>query len=190
MRGLELVDSLFPEPDEPDILDGLADFTNGKAVKYFSGLTADDRDIVQSHLKLGVGLWLTADYARNFAIEYAEIDPERIYVEAIKGAHQRVKRVERFVEVFLESTDFFPAVERATTQHRDENGRRINIQEEGWGQFGSKFNLKLHQDSIKKQMLPLFPFVHAFLDDPAGAPNHFNQAEILRKFQERRERPA
>ncbi len=193
----ELVDRLFPEPDEPNILGGMTDFTSGRATEYFTGLNPDDRALVQWYLQRYIGPLQTETYAFGLVKAYAVIDPERKNKDAIQSAHEELQRTERFLGIFLRSKDFFPKIERVNLLVKDEFGKVVidehgkaeHILEVGWTRYSSSRDMGWRKGVVRKGILPLFPHIHAFLDNPNGAPLHFDQDEVLKKFQQQRDEP-
>jgi hypothetical protein len=183
-----IVDQLFPEPEQPDILGGLPDFTNGEATKFFLALDPNDRDLVQWYLQQGVSPRSADKYTADLVRGYAVVDPERKSRPGIYSAHQELRRVERFISIFLESKGFFPTIERNSEPIRDEKGVIGSIKVDGWGQIASDIGaLRMYQLIVEEQIAPLFPKMHAFIDSPQDAPLHFNQYEILSKARGERE---
>ena len=187
----EAADRLFTESYKSDVLGGVADHTGGRARKYFTKLDAKDRTLVKWYLTQGIGPHQTEYYISDLAREYAVIDPERKNKKAIKSAHKEIKRIERFLEIFLASNKFFPAVRTFIVPVQTEPGKVEFIKEAGWTRYGStQEDLRSDRRYVRKSILPFLPIVHAFLDDPKGSPMYFNQAEIMEKFQQRKERTA
>lgn len=189
----ELFETLFPEPDDPEILGGLTDFTEGEATRYFAGLKPDDCELVQWYLLQGIGPHGIERHIFELAKGYAVVDPKRKNKQAVTSAHTEVGRARRFLDVFLSSRAFFPKMDEFNVGVVTETGPNDHIIVNGWGEFSSRegpLNLSWHKKNIINTVLPLFPLVKAFLDDPNGAPMHFNQKRILKEFEERKDKPA
>ncbi len=187
--GSHELDRIFPGLDEisDDALNGMADFTNGKARTYFEGLSEYDRELVQWYALQGTGnayvmLW----YLQGLVEGYAVVDPARSAKRAIKSAHEELDRIGRFAELFSSSDDFFPQINEIKYSVTDDaTGELVPIVEQGWHEFplgSSSVGLETHRELFTEEIIPAIAAAHQFLDDPKAGSEFFDQSEIYRNY--------
>lgn len=177
----EILDRLFPiDQCEEDILGGYEDYSNGMATKYFGRLAAGDRDIVQWYAAQNLTPIETEGYTYDLVTGYAVVDPTRSNEGGISSAHTEIARARRFIELFVMSGKYFPMLDRVDEPTFDEAGALTGeIQIDAWTNFQpNRVARNLHREASRIH-LALYEQFDRFIDDPLGAPEMFDQDEIV-----------
>lgn len=178
------IDTLFPldgaEDLSTDFLDGLIDASNGRVEEYFRSLSDDDRELVQWYLHQGVGPFQVVTYAAELVKGYAIVDTTRSNNAAIESAQEELERLNRFMELYLES-DLFPKIGKYNIATYEEGVYAGSVDVLGWDVMSPRLGFMNHR--ARQQMLAepwpsYFQSCMDFLHDPEGATDYFDQAAI------------
>ncbi|MCB9823333.1 hypothetical protein H6800_03610 [Candidatus Nomurabacteria bacterium] len=184
----KILDKAFPFPDdEPDIMLGIPDYTDGVATDFFASLGTEDRELIQWYLEQG---YVPAPapiefYVLGLAKGYQSVDPNRRSTVGIDAAITELQRVGRYVEIFLEASSFFPKIETYGCLRIDNDGAYYEYNTLAWDEFLSSkslpYSLKFVQESVRGITVPLIEATARFLQDPTSEPEMSLMIETILK---------
>ncbi len=180
----ELVDRLFPEEfNEDEVLGGYKDYVDGQAKEFFKALSEKDRELVQWFIISGWNPVTIEQYAYGLAVGLHKVDPDRSSEEAIKGAHEEIARVKRFIDLFVQGYNYFPQLSHFSFTQPDEDGKGYHkFFDVGWGNIMYNPLARNARQDFEEHGYLEIDLIDRFIDDPSVAPGVFSENEDSDEF--------